>query len=98
MHLNEEGLMGKDNLVLGIIGGSGIYDINGVENGEWVKVTTPYGDPSDEIFTGSNYKSAMPGGAQKYEEGANNGLIDLADIDLRMSEHIDMLPNHILEK
>ena len=45
--------MGKNNLVLGIIGGSGIYDIDGVENSKWVKVTTPYGDPSDEIFTGS---------------------------------------------
>ncbi|MGB2319776.1 MAG: S-methyl-5'-thioadenosine phosphorylase [Candidatus Puniceispirillum sp.] len=45
--------MGKDKLVLGIIGGSGIYDIDGVESGKWVKVTTPYGDPSDEIFIGS---------------------------------------------
>ena len=45
--------MAKDNLVLGIIGGSGIYDIDGVENGKWVKATTPYGDPSDEIFMGS---------------------------------------------
>ncbi|WP_435230366.1 S-methyl-5'-thioadenosine phosphorylase [Pseudopelagicola sp. nBUS_20] len=43
----------KDNsFVLGIIGGSGIYDIDGVKNGEWVKYPTPYGDPSDEIFTG----------------------------------------------
>ena len=48
-----EGRVAGDNLVLGIIGGSGIYDIDGVENGKWVKVTTPYGDPSDEIFTGS---------------------------------------------
>ena len=45
--------MGKDNLMLGVIGGSGIYDIDGVDNGRWVKVTSPYGDPSDEIFTGS---------------------------------------------
>ena len=45
--------MAKDDLVLGIIGGSGIYDIDGMENSKWVKVTTPYGDPSDEIFTGS---------------------------------------------
>ena len=45
--------MRENKLVLGIMGGSGIYDINDIENGEWVKVTTPYGDPSDEIFTGS---------------------------------------------
>ncbi len=53
MHLSEGGRMGRDNLVLGIIGGSGIYDIDGVENGEWTEVTTPYGGPSDKIFTGS---------------------------------------------
>ena len=41
--------MRENNLVLGIIGGSGIYDINDVENGEWVKVTI-LGDPSDEIL------------------------------------------------
>ena len=45
--------MGKNDLMLGIIGGSGISDIDGIENIEWAKVTTPYGDPSDEIFTGS---------------------------------------------
>ncbi len=45
--------MKKDKIVLGVIGGSGIYEIDGFENGEWVKVSTPYGDPSDEIFTGS---------------------------------------------
>jgi 5'-methylthioadenosine phosphorylase len=44
--------MTDDIFVLGIIGGSGVYDIDGVENGKWVKVSTPYGDPSDEIFTG----------------------------------------------
>ena len=38
--------------MLEVIGGSGIYDIDGVDNGGWVKVTSPYGDPSDEIFTG----------------------------------------------
>ncbi len=44
--------MVEHKIVLGVIGGSGIYAIDGVENGKWVKVTTPYGDPSDEIFTG----------------------------------------------
>lgn len=51
-HQHKEGRMRKDELVIGIMGGSGIYDIDGVKNGEWIKVTTPYGDPSDEIFTG----------------------------------------------
>ena len=36
---------------IGIIGGSGLYDIAGVENRKWVKIQTPYGDPSDEYLT-----------------------------------------------
>ena len=50
---NERGRMEKTNFMLGVIGGSGIYDIDDVDKGRWVKVATPYGDPSDEIFTGS---------------------------------------------
>ena len=37
---------------LGIIGGSGIYEIDGVQDGEWLRVDTPFGSPSDEIFVG----------------------------------------------
>lgn len=37
---------------IGIIGGSGLYDIAGVE-GEWVEVDTPWGRPSDAIFRGT---------------------------------------------
>lgn len=37
---------------LGIIGGSGIYDIDGLENPEWVTVSSPFGEPSDSILTG----------------------------------------------
>ncbi len=45
--------MDRKELMLGIIGGSGIYEIEGVENGRWIKIPTPYGDPSDEIYTGT---------------------------------------------
>ncbi|WP_171125654.1 MULTISPECIES: S-methyl-5'-thioadenosine phosphorylase [unclassified Ruegeria] len=38
---------------IAVIGGSGIYDIVGLENAEWVTVETPWGDPSDQILTGS---------------------------------------------
>jgi 5'-methylthioadenosine phosphorylase len=38
---------------IGIIGGSGLYQIEGFINQEWVKVKTPFGDPSDEILTGT---------------------------------------------
>jgi 5'-methylthioadenosine phosphorylase len=37
---------------LGVIGGSGLYQMNGIERGEWVKVVTPFGDPSDAYFVG----------------------------------------------
>ena len=38
--------------VIGIIGGSGIYDIDGLENKAWRRVHTPWGDPSDELLEG----------------------------------------------
>ncbi len=39
--------------VVGVIGGSGIYDIDGLEDRQWVRVESPFGDPSDEILTGT---------------------------------------------
>jgi 5'-methylthioadenosine phosphorylase len=38
--------------VLGIIGGSGLYDLPGLTGVEKRRLTTPFGDPSDEIVTG----------------------------------------------
>ena len=40
------------NTKIAIIGGSGIYDIEGLENPEWITVETPWGAPSDQILTG----------------------------------------------
>jgi 5'-methylthioadenosine phosphorylase len=37
---------------IGIIGGSGLYDIPGLAGRRWHKVGTPWGDPSDEILEG----------------------------------------------
>ncbi len=36
--------------VLGFIGGSGLYDVPGLENAEWRRVESPWGEPSDEIL------------------------------------------------
>ncbi|MCC7254173.1 S-methyl-5'-thioadenosine phosphorylase [Hyphomicrobium sp.] len=36
--------------ILGIIGGSGFYNLPGLENPRWEKVMTPWGAPSDEIL------------------------------------------------
>ena len=38
--------------ILGIIGGSGVYDVAGLDDPEWIKIDTPWGDPSNEILTG----------------------------------------------
>ena len=35
---------------LGIIGGSGLYKMEGFRNTKWIKVNTPWGKPSDEIL------------------------------------------------
>ncbi|MFT3821545.1 MAG: S-methyl-5'-thioadenosine phosphorylase [Rubrivivax sp.] len=38
--------------VLGIIGGSGLYDLPGLADTRWVEVDTPWGAPSDALFRG----------------------------------------------
>ena len=35
---------------LGIIGGSGLYSMEGLEDSKWIKIDTPWGSPSDEIL------------------------------------------------
>ena len=37
---------------IAVIGGSGLYQIEGLEAAEWVSVDTPWGNPSDQILTG----------------------------------------------
>lgn len=41
------------NAVLGVIGGSGIYDLPGLEDAEWVLVESPWGEPSDHVRIGT---------------------------------------------
>jgi 5'-methylthioadenosine phosphorylase len=38
--------------MLGIIGGSGVYQIDGLEGASWVKARSPWGHPSDEVLVG----------------------------------------------
>ena len=35
---------------IGIIGGSGIYDLPDIKTKRWIRVSTPWGNPSDEIL------------------------------------------------
>ncbi|MBD3677479.1 MAG: S-methyl-5'-thioadenosine phosphorylase [Rhodobacteraceae bacterium] len=39
--------------MIGVIGGSGVYEIDGLEDARWQAVETPWGAPSDEILTGT---------------------------------------------
>ncbi len=39
--------------VIGIIGGSGLYDIDGLTDRRWLAVDTPFGAPSDEFLLGT---------------------------------------------
>ncbi len=39
--------------MLGVIGGSGIYDVEGLSDVRWEAVDTPYGSPSDELMFGN---------------------------------------------
>ena len=38
------------NMKLGIIGGSGLYNIGNIDKEEWIKVDTPWGSPSDDLL------------------------------------------------
>ena len=37
---------------IGIIGGSGLYDIEALEDAQWIAVDSPFGEPSDEVLCG----------------------------------------------
>ena len=38
--------------MIGVIGGSGLYQIDGLTGAAWVTVETPWGAASDQILTG----------------------------------------------
>jgi 5'-methylthioadenosine phosphorylase len=38
---------------IGVIGGSGLYEMEGITNSQFVKIDTPFGSPSDEYFIGT---------------------------------------------
>ena len=38
--------------VIGVIGGSGIYEIDGLTNTSWKKITSPFGETSDQFLFG----------------------------------------------
>jgi 5'-methylthioadenosine phosphorylase len=38
--------------MIGIVGGTGLYDIDGMTDRQWRKVASPWGEPSDELLFG----------------------------------------------
>ncbi len=47
--------MGKSKIIqnrIGIIGGSGLYNLDSISNKKLVEIDTPYGKPSDQVVTG----------------------------------------------
>jgi 5'-methylthioadenosine phosphorylase len=41
------------DIIVGVIGGSGIYDIEGLADREWRSAASPWGEPSDELLSGT---------------------------------------------
>jgi 5'-methylthioadenosine phosphorylase len=52
MNARNAGPPGTPPLV-GVIGGSGVYEIGGLADVEWVRVLTPWGEPSDDLMFGT---------------------------------------------
>ena len=50
--LRKAGGRGGEGSVVGVIGGSGLYELDWLEDARWVKVRTPFGDPSDAYRVG----------------------------------------------
>ena len=44
---------------IAVIGGSGVYDIDGLQDAEWKTVHSPWGTPSDQVLTGTLDGAAM---------------------------------------
>ena len=44
--------MSNSKPVLGVIGGSGVYEINELQNKRWKKVSSSFGEPSDDLLFG----------------------------------------------
>lgn len=42
--------MSNSEWVLGVLGGSGLYEIDGLKNMQWIDVDTPWGKPSDKLL------------------------------------------------
>jgi 5'-methylthioadenosine phosphorylase len=44
--------MKNQEMILGVIGGSGVYEIDGLKNTRWEKIKSSFGEPSDSLLFG----------------------------------------------
>ena len=44
--------MTESGTAIGIIGGSGVYELDGLTNTRWQAIDSPFGEPSDELLFG----------------------------------------------
>ena len=44
--------MGESKPLFGVIGGSGLYDMEGLTNTHWERAESPFGAPSDQLLYG----------------------------------------------
>lgn len=52
-------MTGTQKPVIGVIGGSGLYAVDGLQGAEWRSVDTPWGKPSDDLLHGTLNGTAM---------------------------------------
>lgn len=71
--------------MIGVIGGSGLYEIDGMEGAEWVQGYSPWGLPSDAILTGR-----LDGVAMAFLPRHGRGHV-LAPSDINYRANIDAL-------
>ena len=98
--------------VIGLIGGSGLYDIDGLEDREWRKVETPWGEPSDLLLFGRlagvrcvflprhGRGHPAPPSALNYRANIDalkrSGVTDVVSLSAVGSLHEDLPPGHFV--
>jgi 5'-methylthioadenosine phosphorylase len=98
--------------ILGIIGGSGFYNLPGIENARWEKVMTPWGAPSDDILFAEidglpirflprhGRGHPVPPSAINYRANIDalkrSGVTDLVSISACGSLREDLAPGHFV--
>ena len=100
------------NPIIGVIGGSGVYEIDGLVNTEWRNVASPFGAPSDDILFGELAGTPMAflprhGRGHNYSPTSINyranidalkraGVTDIISVSAVGSLREDLAPGHFV--